>query len=428
MSRLLFLTFAFLTTVPRSLIAADTFDWSTVDSQPQQARYILKRLRSWPQSKQKKTRKRLRVIYFVARDRQPIKDYVDRWDGIITDIQQFYRAQMRRLGYGDRTLAVERSKGKLKLHLVRGAAKDDGTYSYRAGGRIRSEVATALAKKGIHPNNETLLIVCGLSKTVGRKVTIYSPYYGMGANHNRGICFVADANFLKIDGLRPQKEKTILSVKEHRGYEAFTLTRFNTTYIGGTIHELGHGLSLPHNHATPQQTKLGTALMGAGNYTYRQEWRKAGKGSFLTHAHAIRLLVHPLFSGTTQAAARKPVKLMLKKLQLGFSQGKIVVSGSLKSAVPAIAVIAYNDRENRGQKGYRVNNDYDATTWTSVVNPQNEFRLQIGGLRDGNHQLRLVSVHANGATVVNRVHYSAKAGVPDLARARQEAQRLTSPK
>ena len=89
--------------------------------------------------------------------------------------------------------------------------------------------------KGLNPDKETLLIVCGLSKTEDKKVTIYSPYYGMGANHTRGICFTADMEWLSIDGLRPDPDKITLQVKEHRGYEPFSLGRFNTVYIGGTF-------------------------------------------------------------------------------------------------------------------------------------------------------------------------------------------------
>lgn len=411
---------------PSDSKGSEKFNWSTVRSQPQQAAYILKQLQDWRKPVDQREGRKLRVVYFHPKDRQPLKAHVERWDRIMADIQQFYQDEMRRLGYGNVTLALERKNGKLKLHEVRGTANDDGHYSYRSGGRIRSEVVDALAKKGIKANAETLLIVCGLSKTEGNKVTLYSPYYGMGADHNRGICFVADADWLTIDGLKPEKKNVKLQVKEHRGYEPFTLNRFCTTYIGGTIHELGHGLSLPHNHATKLESERGTALMGAGNYTYRQEWRKEGKGTFLTHAHALRLLVHPLFSGTTQQC-NDPVQMRLKELKLSFQDGGIHVRGKLHAAVPAIAMIAYNDRENRGQKGYRVNNDYDATTWTSVISPENEFRIHVGDLKDGNHQLRLVSVHANGAVVVHRLHYAIKKGVPDFTGTNKEIARITDP-
>lgn len=396
------------------------FDWSAVDTQPEQAAYILEQLKAWRDRKRPADDKKLRIVYFHPKDREPLSNHVARWDGIMSDIQQFYRDEMKLLGFGDLTLALERDdEGVLKLHEVAGSADDDGTYSYRSGGRIQKEVREALAKEGIDANNETLLIVCGLSRTEDRKVTIYSPYYGMGANHNRGICLVADSDWLKIEGLKPESKGIQLSVKEHRGYEPFSLPRFNTTYIGGTIHELGHGLSLPHNHATSSEAVRGTALMGAGNYTYRQEWRDEGKGSFLTHAHAIRLLVHPLFSGTTQQAEVDP-GMQLEALEATHGEGEVHLRGRLRAEVPAVAMIAYNDGENRGQRGYQVNNDYDATTWTSVVSPQGEFWIRVGDLKDGNHQLRLLSVHANGATTTHRLHYHTKDGVPQLDGMREE--------
>ena len=89
-------------------------------------------------------------------------------------------------------------------------------------------------------------------------------------------------------------------------------------------------------------------------------------------------------------------------------------------------MIAYNDRENKGQRGYMVNKDYDATTWTSVLSPDGEFRIGIGDLGDGNHQIRLLSVHANGATATKRLHYTMKDGKPDFTRAQKEIANILS--
>jgi hypothetical protein len=401
------------------------FDWSTVDTQPEQAKHMLKVLRFWRGQEVKDRGKKLRVVYFHPKDRQPLKDHAKRWDGIMSDIQDFYLTEMKHLGYGEVTLSLERENGKLKLHEVRGNSNDDGSYTYNSGRTIGGEVFNALKAKGINHREETILIVCGLSRTEGKKVTIYSPYYGMGADHVSGLCFTADMDWLSIDGLRPDPTRTILQVKEHRGYEPFTLARFNTTYVGGTIHELGHGLSLPHNLATKAESKRGTALMGAGNYTYRKEWRKEGKGSFLTHSSALRLLVHPLFSGTAKQCKDAP-KLKFKKLSLSHKDNAIHIRGTIGSAIPAVTMIAYNDSEDKGQRGYMVNKDYDATTWTSVLNPANEFRIRMGDLREGNHQIRLLSVHANGATATKRLHYSMKDGVPDFNQAKKEIASILS--
>ena len=394
-------------------------NWNDFKSQSQQSKYISQILQS--HSNKNLEDKKLRVVYFYPADRKPIKDHRKRWNGIMTDIQNFFRTEMNRLGYKQVTISLEKENSILKLHEVQGIHKD-ANYTYKSGGKIKGEVFKALRAKGINSEEETLLIVCGLSKTDGKKVTIYSPYYGMGANHNKGICFTADMEWLSIEGLKPDPKKIILQVKEHRGFEPFTLNRFNTVYIGGTIHELGHGLSLPHNLGTKKESTRGTALMGAGNYTYRKEWRQ-GKGSFLTHSSALRLLVHPLFRGSTNQA-KKPPSLRYKKLSLSTKNGAIQINGTIDSTIPAVAMIAYNDGENKGQRGYMVNNNYDATSWTSVLNPNNEFFLEVGDLRDGNHQIRLVSVHINGAITTKRMHYSMKDGVFDFSKAKQEIKNI----
>ncbi len=394
-------------------------NWNDFKSQSQQSKYISQILQS--HSNKNLEDKKLRVVYFYPADRKPIKDHRKRWNGIMTDIQNFFRTEMNRLGYNQVTISLEKENGILKLHEVQGIHKD-ANYTYKSGGKIKGEVFKALRAKGINSEEETLLIVCGLSKTDGKKVTIYSPYYGMGANHNKGICFTADMEWLSIEGLKPDPKKIILQVKEHRGFEPFTLNRFNTVYIGGTIHELGHGLSLPHNLGTKKESTRGTALMGAGNYTYRKEWLQ-GKGSFLTHSSALRLLVHPLFRGSTNQA-KKPPSLRYKKLSLSTKNGAIQINGTIDSTIPAVAMIAYNDGENKGQRGYMVNNNYDATSWTSVLNPNNEFFLEVGDLRDGNHQIRLVSVHINGAITTKRMHYSMKDGVFDFSKAKQEIKNI----
>ena len=404
--------------------ANNSFDWATFSAQREQAKYISAKLRRLNNKTSDLRDKPLRVIYFHAKDRKPLKNHIERWDGILSDIQEFYRSEMGKLGYGEVTISLEKENGKLKLHEVKGREVDK-SYSYKSGSKIRGEVFEALRAKGLNPDKETLLIVCGLSKTENKKVTIYSPYYGMGANHTRGICFTADMEWLSVDGLRPDPEKITLQVKEHRGYEPFTLGRFNTVYIGGTIHELGHGLSLPHNLATKEEAKRGTALMGAGNYTYRKEWRNQGKGSFLTHSSALRLLVHPLFNGASIKTTEAP-NLKFQELEITHFEKKIQIVGKIESDIPAIAMIAYNDRENKGQRGYMVNNNYDATSWTSVISPDKEFKINISDLRAGNHQIRLVAVHANGAVTTKRMHYSMTDGSVDLSKTKGEIENILS--
>ena len=86
--------------------AKAVFDWSEVDSQPEQAKHILRELRAWRSLNREHEGKELCVAYFYPKDRHPLNNYVERWDRIMADIQQFYRDEMRQLGYGEITLSL----------------------------------------------------------------------------------------------------------------------------------------------------------------------------------------------------------------------------------------------------------------------------------------------------------------------------------
>ena len=133
--------------------------------------------------------------------------------------------------------------------------------------------------------------------------------------------------------------------------------------------------------------------------------------------------MHPLFNGDRNQTKESP-SLNFNELTILHDQAKILIKGKIESAIPTIAMIAYHDRENKGQRGYMVNNNYDATSWTSVISPDNEFKIRIMDLREGNHQIRLTSVHPNGATTTKRMHYNRQDGVFDFSKARQEIENI----
>ena len=95
-------------------------------------------------------------------------------------------------------------------------------------------------------------------------------------------------------------------------YGRTTLGRYNSIFIGGIAHELGHALSMPHNTERPDMAPWGKSLMGSGNRTYGEEFRtievdeSKGKGSFLPFADALRLASHPSFSGSIKGFDGEP--------------------------------------------------------------------------------------------------------------------------
>ena len=111
---------------------AEIFDWSRVVTQSEQAKYISSVLDAWNIKFPMRAKKPLRVVYFYAKDRKPVANYLERWDGIISDIQDFFKTEMNRLGYQATTFTIEKETGKLNLHKIRGS-DNDKDYNYKSG-------------------------------------------------------------------------------------------------------------------------------------------------------------------------------------------------------------------------------------------------------------------------------------------------------
>ncbi len=338
----------------------------------------------------------LRVVYFHPADVEPQKDHQERITRIMLDIQDFYRSEMKRNGFGDRTFPLEMKGDELTIHLVKG--KDPAAqYRHESGGNVRREVQAAFADR-MSLDREYALIFNGMCRKLGEnRYFFHAPYYGDSrSNHRRGLCHVADCELM--DTLHLTDVKNRIQYEEHYGKRDQTLAEFNTFYLGGIAHELGHGLGLPHNREKKRERqRRGTALMGGGNLTYRRE-RWNGKGSFLTLASCTRLASHPLFTGSNHGRAMD-VRSTIASLKFDARGQTLLVSGQLQANIDAYAAIAYtnprSERENPSASW--INADYDALAWVSEVK-DGVFAIDACDHRPGQYALRLTFCHVNGAT------------------------------
>ena len=346
----------------------------------------LKILDSWHSESPKKETRNLHLILWTPNDREPPKEYEARLTRMMEHIQEFYAKEMKRLGFGPRSINLPYSKpGQVKIHLIKGK-RPTSHYEMQSGNEIRTECLPELAKQGIDADKETLVIFCNLATWDADKLvfTHKSPYYA-GGNAQRGTAWQLDS---------PELDPKNLSLKEpiiqDGQYGRISLGKHNSIFIGGVCHELGHALGLPHCKERPDEAVRGTALMGSGNRSYGDELRGEGKGSFLTLAHALRLASHPQFSGSTKQL-NAPVSAEIKKLDISAKGKAIHVSGTLLANPPAYAVVAYFDPEG--------GSDYNATTATAVPDAQGNFSLSCDALPAGKTgELRLIPLHVNGST------------------------------
>lgn len=235
-----------------------------------------------------------------------------------------------------------------------------------------------------------------------------SPYYASGGLRN-GTAWQVDSPLLDAD-LIAKKEPMLKDGQ----YGRISVGKYNSIFVGGVCHVLGHALGLPHDaERATEHPRYGTSLMGSGNRTYGEDRRGEGLGSFLTLADGLRLASHPLFTGSTKGIDLPAnAKLTDVVMELGKDTKSFTFSAKVTADPPAYAVIGYMDPSG--------GSDYDATTATAVPDADGRFHLYCDALKAGKSGLlRVVVCQASGGRIndnVLSVPYSVSdGGIADLS-------------
>jgi len=343
----------------------------------------------------------LKIVYFVPSDMTPFDDRQERLGRVMRYVQDFYRKEMKRNGYGEKTFALEwDSSDQLKLYVVNGK-KSQSEYGRNDWGIIRNEVYEALRKEyQMEPDREVVVIFQLLLKWEGNKAVELGPYVGGGSYLSGTAWFYDD----------PKLDSLLLPSKESGGYygQPCSLGKFNTHYIGGIAHELGHAFSLPHDCELESEREiLGTSLMGGGNHTFGCELRGEGKGTFLSAASAMRLSKVRAFAGNIPDA-KKRVQWNMEQLEAKqITDNAFQIDGKISATPPLVGIIAYNDNQ-------KINADYDAKTWTTTLDNEGCFHFEINELLNVPYQLRIVGVCENGATETLSIDYEVQNGKAEI--------------
>ncbi|WP_270088395.1 hypothetical protein [Sphingobacterium sp. SYP-B4668] len=327
----------------------------------------------------------LNVIYFVPADGDTIPGYCHRISTLLLWAQEYTKQEMARHGYPDKTFGLlVNNKQQVKMHVIRSQYHhSELPYEGNAGSnRAQHEVQAFYdnfpeEKHGQH----TLIIYPSAMRSNGIQPLAGTPFYGVGKYGH-----ALDYSLLTLENV--QANGTI-------GNEA-------RKWFGGMIHEMFHGLNLPHNSLTAFEN--GTPLM-------RFHYRLGKDPVILTAADAAILNVGQICSKTKGSFYTPSINsLSIDPFTYDPISGTIQVSGyfTATQAVNSIVVYIdpYEDRERKEGGPGNANTDYDAISF--VVKPYNgTFKtvIPIAALKnfDTNidHYIRINLLHENGLLSTN---------------------------
>lgn len=351
-------------------------------------------LEAWENVEPQKGPRLMRIVYWSPADREPQPEFRPRLTRVMQSIQDFYRREMASWGFPGRSIQLELADdGLLKIYEVQGTLKSEecSESDSKDGQEIRRDSLKALKVAGVNGDKETMVIFCNLADwdPVKRTMSHHSPYYASGSNQG-GTAWQVDS---------PLLDAALLGVEDQQltdqQYGKISLGKYNSIFVGGVCHELGHALGLPHCKETgADRATRGTSLMGSGNRTYGEELRGESRGSFLTLPDALKLAAHPQFSGSTKQIETKATATF-SEWKLAPNADGLQVSGVVKANLPVHAILAYADPEGGA--------DYDSEIAAAVPQENGHFTVQLPrpqkkGVRA---TLHFVAVCANGAATAS---------------------------
>ncbi|KIO75435.1 hypothetical protein TH53_20925 [Pedobacter lusitanus] len=327
----------------------------------------------------------LNVVYFIASDKTANDDYQRRISEIMLKGQDFFSKWMDHWGFGNRGFGLLKNQAGDRIKIIEIHGKyDQSKYPYTDTGALQTEVNDYFT---VHPEDKssehTLIIMC--VKDINKD---NAPFFGVGRT-----CFALDY---------PGMEYKDLGAAGTPGSEA-------TKWIGGMMHELGHGINLPHNGGQKSENaQFGTSLMGAGNSTY-------GKApTYLTKADCAILNNCQVFSKTTRTGWYTAPDTRITSIHAKYEGGNIIVSGKFTGTTVVNYINFYNDGAKNGIGG---NKDYDAVPWSTpkigldsfyVSMPYSEFT----NTEDYPYELRIMFCSDNGSLINAPYSYAIRNGQP----------------
>ena len=331
----------------------------------------------------------VKVVYFHGYQSQPLPNWEERLNRALSDVSKYYQEEFSKYGIHSNGIPFEKAGDKYVITVVEGNYRS-GDYDINAGQRIGEEIARKTAGK-VNFSTDHVLIFTGLSyKREDSAYVFHSPYWGTGSSQ-KGVCFVADSDLLDPRLLTDTVQRMKFS-EQAIAFKECGVAEFNSWYIGGIAHEMGHMFGLPHDNGNPSELAANEiSLMGEhGSRHFRGYLWGDKQSSVISAAGIMHLFSNPVFTQSTKSLNEWPDA---NKDSLRFEnndKGVIVRTTYSPKSLPYAC--------------YTLLRTVDVTEYFNkssihLPGPDNELNMQFGKLPGGMYLLGVVLMYPGGTNL-----------------------------
>ncbi|MGE5609441.1 MAG: PA14 domain-containing protein [Bacillota bacterium] len=254
----------------------------------------------------------VRVAYIVPSNRTPQAHAVDSLQNTIQLYQNWYRDQMQRNGFGDKTFRLETCEDGVtpKIHVVNVEETDDyirqdmwgkvSEVASKAGVPIWAEGQVWLLVPETHIMKPDGSIDGGVCLGAGWGSCIDG---GVGMVGSNGLAVFQPQSLtdnrsydgLTIADIGPYSLKQSVS---YAWFEGDTISSLASTYLGAALHEMSHGFGMPHDFRNDDNfhgNLMGNGLRGMRGAAYPDLY--PSDDLRLSYGQAMALSTLPYFTG-----------------------------------------------------------------------------------------------------------------------------------
>ncbi|MGW9684892.1 discoidin domain-containing protein [Flagellimonas sp. 2504JD1-5] len=278
------------------------------------------------------------IIFYKPSDFNVTDDIVNQLSDMALYIQKWYEVQMNLNGYGNKTFGlITNQNGKVRVHVIE-SNNPSSYYRSKEEQNPYSTLQELNAAVNNYFNSNQGFKASSHSLILSNEETLIR-FVGSGKN-----AYARSADFNLVPS----------------GKFIGDLQLMSSAGLGGIMHELAHGLNVPHNcHKNSELPKI--SLMSFGNHTYENGQEDM---VFMTKTTAAILNVNEAFNKTNNGVAyyaQDAMELLSLTVAKDAVNSHIHVEGTISSDVTPTHVYISNDGAPNGQ----ANNNYDDVTFVT---------------------------------------------------------------